>query len=106
MPLDPPVCQPQGYATLDTLIGCINRQAKPQGYAVTKRRTRKKQGLVRWCDVFCDKGGWNPPLVATGQRQVTTRKSDCNFLVKATLQLAVGSWKFYVAIDHHNHEPP
>jgi hypothetical protein len=58
MPLEAPVGNPGGYSSFEELLDDINGQAKPQGFAIVKRRTHlSRQKLPRRYDLVCDRGG-------------------------------------------------
>ena len=103
MPLEAPQTRPEGYPTLEALIIDINNHAKRQGYALFKRQTVKKAGILRYCYLQCDRGGQNRPSQSRGLRISTTRKIDCGFKARATLRLDDQQWHLEILEDQHNH---
>ncbi len=58
MQLLPPRAGLYEYTSIDLLIKDINKHAKDQGYAVTRKRSkRSKKGVLMKTWIRCDRGG-------------------------------------------------
>lgn len=103
-----PQLQPPPERTYDSfieLITDINSFAKTQGYAVVKRRTKKRKPTDESFSkavLVCDRGGVE--YKDTAQTRVTrTRKVDCPWTCNAVLSQSSGLWEFKHRSTEHSH---
>lgn len=102
-PLDPP----EDFITHETpeeAIEALQQWAHDHGYAVYKRRSKKKQGSLYKIWVDCDRGGIHTSHGAS--RKTSTKKTNCPFSVHLVRQKRDGNvvWKRHVMLPDHNHE--
>jgi len=99
------------YTSIDLVIRDINKHAKDQGYAVTRKRSkRSKKGVLMKTWIRCDRGG-EEDAKGHGHRITSSKRVDCPFECIAKLQFnqedenGLGDWILTVEHADHNHLP-
>ena len=90
------------YASREQLEDNVQTFARGQGYAVTiKSSITGKRVYLK-----CDRGAINVPKIGKErQRQTSSRRIDCPFLLSGSFSKKRGNWKLNVLKGSHNHEP-
>ncbi len=111
MQLTPPREGLYEYISLDLLVDAVNKHAKDQGYAVTRKRSKpSKKGVLMKGWIRCDRGG-EAKQEGYGHRNTSSKRVDCPFECIAKLQFnfedehGLGDWILTVVHAEHNHPP-
>ena len=107
MDLEPPP-ERETYNSLDALMRHVNAHAGSHGYAVVKKRSKRRRKDNEVCKVFlcCDRSRKDKPALSTESRKRNTssRRIECPFDVVAKMDM-MGTWTLHVRDGTHNHEP-
>ena len=95
------------YPDLESLITSINQHAGTHGYAITRRRSKRRGGVLAKVFFICDQGRRYKPTVSeeNRRRNTSTRSIECPFRAYALRRANSSQWEFAVDAGEHNHEP-
>ena len=93
------------YQSLEDLVTTVNNHAKAEGYAVTKRQTKKAKDEVNRVYLCCDRGRKYQDKITleSRKRQTGTRQMECPFT--AIGKHTGNTWDLTVQNGEHNHPP-
>lgn len=93
------------YGSVSEALTALNAFAAPEGYAIVKKRSRSRKGILRNVDLKCDKGcakrAYISEVSEDKQRTKSSRLTDCPFSME--LRLEETQWKIHLRNGDHNH---
>ncbi len=99
------------HCSIELLIKSVNEHAGPQGYAVTKKRSKKsKKGVTMKVWLCCDRAGVAKAKGLEHRFHTSSRRNECSFEAIAKLNgneedltAEDGCWHLSVKCPEHNH---